>query len=141
MHKISSLIVFCSLALTALAQTPPTTITVNQKIAAEIPTTQPYGKIDIADLELKECDFEKDANAEVLFDKGTFTSSGFERHVRIKIFNDFGKQVASFRLPGGDSKAIDAETFNLVNGKIEITPIDKKLIYIEKTNSFGSTAV
>ena len=30
---------------------------------------QPFGVIDTADLTMKQCDFEKDANAELLFDK------------------------------------------------------------------------
>lgn len=38
-----------------------------------VKSEQPYGVIDTADLTMKQCDFEKDANAEVLFDKGKET--------------------------------------------------------------------
>src|SRR5476651_153911 len=73
---------------------------------AGIPTTQAYGKIDMADMELKACDFEKDANAMVLFDKAdSFFSIDadrieitMDRHKRIKIFNDNGKSEANIRI-------------------------------------------
>jgi len=106
------------------------------------PTTQPYGKVDLADLEMKACDFEKDANAEVLFDKGSvnFTADFnliFERHVRIKIFNDKAKDAASVRLVywgGGGMELISkmqGETINLNDGHMEITKVDKNLIYTQ----------
>ncbi len=77
----------CALLVLAKAQTSPVT-----------PSTQPYGKIDKADLEMTSCDFEKDANAEVLFDKADVYFDDrlnviLERHVRIKIFNDNGKDA------------------------------------------------
>jgi len=105
------------------------------------PTTQPYGKVDQADLEMKACDFEKDANAEVLFDKGNVYYGGDlgtvinEVHRRIKIFNDNGKSSADIHINylGGNRleyiSGIQAETINLVDGKIEVTKLDKKQIY------------
>jgi hypothetical protein len=106
------------------------------------PTTQPYGKVDKADLEMKTCDFEKDANAEVLFDKGSVSFTAdfyliFERHIRIKIFNDKGKSAASIRLMywgGGGMELlskVEAETINLNGGNIEITKVDKKVIFLQ----------
>src|SRR5689334_25325206 len=104
---------------------------------AAMPTTQPFGKIDIADLEMKACDFEKDANAEVLFDKGNVYYGGDlgtitnEVHRRIKIFNDNGKSQADIHISyyGGNHleyiTGIQAETINLVDGKMEITKLDK----------------
>jgi hypothetical protein len=59
MNKTFTILLLCLFTSLLKAQTPP--------------TTQPYGKIDIADLEMKACDFEKDANAEVLFNKGMYT--------------------------------------------------------------------
>ena len=111
-----------------------------QTDTATVDPTQPFGKIDKADLAARVCDFEPDANAEVLFDKGkvSFTSAYrimFERHMRIKIFNDKGKDQANIRLEFyGGSRAetinsIDAETINLNNGKIEITKVDKANIF------------
>ena len=118
-------------------------LTVNAQTTAPIPTLQPYGKIDKEDLELKSCDFEKDANAEVLFAKGTvyFDSDYniiFERHVRIKIFNDNGKDEANIKLKfraGDQSEYITnilAETVNQNNGALQITKVDKKQILTQK---------
>jgi len=95
---------------------------------------KPFGKIDTADLKMTFCDFEKDANAEILFDKGVMSLSGglnMEHHIRIKIFNDFGKNAAKILLVSsvGGQKVISdlqGETFNLENGKIEITTLDNK---------------
>jgi hypothetical protein len=90
----------------------------------------PFGKIEIADLEMAKCDFEPDANAEVLFNKGdvyydsSFDISG-EYHKRVKIFNDNGKDEANIRIEyyGGNRLEyitdVQAETINLVNGKPE----------------------
>jgi hypothetical protein len=109
------------------------------------PTTLPYGKVDMADLEMTSCDFEKDANAEVLFDKASVMASNkdivMQRHVRIKIFNDFGKNEANIRIGNlaSENADIQAETINLVNGKIEITPLDKKLIYAKSGKNTGYT--
>src|SRR3569833_1230331 len=105
---------------------------------AKLPATMPFGKVSMDDLELKSCDFEPDANAEILFDKGEVSfSSGliFERHVRIKIFNDKGKSHGSFKIEYlGVSEiqkisSIEAETINLNNGKQEVFKVDKKDYY------------
>jgi hypothetical protein len=131
MKKTFTLVLLSAFCAVANAQTTTTATS----------TTQPYGKVDQADLEMKACDFEKDANAEVLFDKGNVYYGGDlmsitdEVHRRIKIFNDNGKSEADIhiRYYGGNHveyiTGIQAETINLVDGKIEITKLDKKLIY------------
>jgi hypothetical protein len=127
MNKFFTLLLLGAVSLTADAQTAA--------------TTQPFGKVDQADLEMKACDFEKDANAEVLFDKGNvyygadLYSITNEIHRRIKIFNDNGKTAADIHISyyGGNHleyvTGIQAQTINLVDGKVEITKLDKKLIY------------
>jgi hypothetical protein len=103
---------------------------------------QPYGKINQADLELSSCDFEKDANAMVVFNKGELYYDNslniiIEHHKRIKIFNESGKNEANVRIEyyGGNQfeyiTGLQGEIFNLVNGKVEITKLDKKQIFIE----------
>src|ERR1700761_536867 len=113
---------------------------------------QAYGKIDKADLEMKSCDFEKDANAEVLFNKGV---TGFDYdfnitedvHKRIKIFNDNGKKEADVHIVYysinhlENISGIQAETFNLVDGKVEVTKLDKKLIYYKNIDKVRSEIV
>jgi len=133
MKKALSAILLCTIAMCANAQTTAV------KVPAQFKEAQPYGQVDMEDLEMKKCDFEPDANAEVLFDVGNLTPTSFERHVRIKIFNDFGKNEGSVRL--GDyaldrRSEIKGETFNLVNGKVEITQLDNKSIYRTKEDKF-----
>jgi len=114
-------------------------------------TAQPYGIVDTADLRMTSCDFEPDANAEILFDKGIISfESGLsmERHIRIKIFNDHGKENANIRflyhaefLKGKGISNLEAETINLENNSIVFTPIDKSEIYYEKINKDLSAIV
>jgi len=117
-----------------------------------VPAYEPYGKVDKEDLELKACDFEKDANAEVLFDKGDiyFDMSlriVMERHKRIKIFNDNGKDAANIRIEFYSNEkyeyveGLQAETINLTDGKVEITKLDKKQVYTQDIDKYRSAIV
>jgi hypothetical protein len=127
MNKIFTFLLLCSLTGIANAQTTP--------------TTQAYGKVDQADLDLKQCDFEKDANAEVLFNKAdVFFNDDLKSitntvHKRIKIFNDNGKSEADVHIEYYSINrleyisSIQAETINVVDGKPEITKLDKKQIF------------
>jgi len=140
MNKLFTLFLFCVAFLTVKAQTKPA------------PETQPFGKIDKSDLEMTSCDFEKDANAEVLFATGSVYFDQeynilFERHVRIKIFNDKGKDEANIKLRfrAGNRleyiTGVQAETINLNNGSIQITKIDKKQIFTQRINKLYSEVV
>lgn len=130
MNKIFTTLLLGILAFAVEAQTPSKTI----------PGVMPFGKVDIADLEMKTCDFEKDANAEVLFEKGkVYFDQQFniimEVHTRVKIFNDKGMKEAEIHIPyqGGNRlefiTGLQAQTINLVDGKPEIIKLDKKLVY------------
>ena len=132
MKKLFTLLLSVSVIAPALhAQTQPYTG----------PTTQAFGKVDQADLDMTSCDFEKDANAEILFDKGAVYLSSislvFERHIRIKIFNEKGKNQANIHLEyyGGNHyeylEGIQAETINSENGKTVITKVDKKQMFTQ----------
>ncbi len=101
--------------------------------------TQPYGQIDVADLKLTACDFEKGASAMVLFDKKTVSTENdltiITRHKRIKILNDKGLDAANLTI-GYYSKDhletisdFQAQTINLNNNSLQFTPIDNSLIY------------
>jgi len=105
-----------------------------------------FGKIEKADLEMKECDFDKNAEAMVLFDKGQLDyiqGSGIdlERHIRIKILNDKGKDKADIHLPyiswknEEDIKDITAQVYNLdPSGNIVVTKVEKKQIFEKQIN-------
>src|ERR1700749_4347187 len=90
MNKTFTLMALCLLTYCAKAQTAT-------------PADAPYGKVEKEDLELKACDFEKDANAEVLINKGDQyydqrLNVVVDYHKRIKIFNDNGKDQANIRI-------------------------------------------
>ena len=132
MKRLLLLITATISGLIAIAQSPQT-----------VPTTQSYGKVDKADLELKACDFEKDANAEILFSKGTVYFDQeynliFELHERIKIFNDNGKDEANIKIRyyGGNNlqyiTGVQAQTINVNNGAVEIAKVDKKQIFNQR---------
>lgn len=108
-----------------------------------------YGHLDKGDLELKECPFEKDASAVVLFDKGnswfvqeegSFTLR-FDRHVRIKIFDEAAFDQAEFEIPlfiGDDDlekiRDISGITYNIENGKVEKTKLSSDNVFRESIN-------
>jgi hypothetical protein len=117
-----------------------------------IPVYQPYGKVDNADLEMKACDFEQDANAEVLDDKADlFFDQNWNiiaaHHTRIKIFNDNGKDEANIRLEYLNINQLEyitslqGETINLFDGKQEITKLDKKQVYTQVIDKYRSAIV
>lgn len=137
MNKFLPLLALCIITFSAKAQ------------LQTIPAIEPYGKIDEAALEMKACDFEKDANAEVLFDVGIMQPPAngpfnLYRHLRIKVFNEQGEIQGSIRLIYGSYLGasgisdLHAETVNLENGKPESTQLDKKAIYTETLDNFTS---
>ncbi|MFM9908595.1 MAG: DUF3857 domain-containing protein [Chitinophagaceae bacterium] len=107
-----------------------------------------WGKIDKADLEMKECDFDKEAEALVLFDVGELSldeSTGsveLIRRIRIKILKEKGFDKANIHLPyhayRNDENIfkLNAQTYNLAaDGTIKITEIEKKSIFDKKLNN------
>ena len=115
-------------------------LTANAQTIAPAPVNQPYGKVDLADLQMTSCDFEKDANAEVLINTAdTYFDQNFgivvEYHKRIKIFNDNGKKEADVHKKYINDNGyefitgLQAETINLVDGKPVITKLDKKQVF------------
>ncbi len=72
--------------------------------AKDVPSA---GKVDKADLQMKECDFDKNAEAVVLFDVAelycNLNSNGadinLDRHIRIKILKDKGLKNADIHIP------------------------------------------
>lgn len=113
---------------------------------------QPYGKVDQASLELKECPFEKDANAMVLFDKGrVYFDNNFDivmdRHTRIKIFNEKAKDKGNIRIEfyslRGYEKliSVQAQTINVKDGKVVITKLNNDQKFTEQIDKYRSAIV
>src|ERR1700752_5031676 len=103
-----------------------------------------FGKVDISELQLKECSFDKNAPAMYFFREaqslakieGTALSSSlYEQmvvHVRMKIFNKEGLDYANvkIRYPINSDmvsiKKLSAQTYNLDDaGNIVVTKMDK----------------
>jgi hypothetical protein len=109
-----------------------------------------FGKIDKEDLLLKECEFDKDAEAYKLLTYGDvkYTINGenwnieTERRVRIKILKDKGLDQANIKLRFYSKsgyeiiKFISALTYNIDNsGNIVTTKLEKSSIYTKQINN------
>ena len=116
----------------------------NKSKGQDIP---PFGKVEKAELAMKECDFDEKAVAEVLIDDAELDyvigSTGMEmsRRVRIKILSDKGLDHANIHLVywsdknEEDIRSLEAQTYNLdAGGNIIVTKVDKKLVYEKKLN-------
>ncbi len=121
--------------------------------AQQFKTLPEYGTVDISELQLKECAFDKNAGAMVLFseaesffkiDLTAIMNPIFEQteyHVRIKIFNKSGFDNASIKIKYPISSALvsikhlSAQTYNLdPSGNIVVTKVDKSSVYDKKIN-------
>ena len=109
-----------------------------------------FGKVDKADLEMKDCDFDKGADALVLidygniyYDRGTVGYSTFktvyQRRTRIKILKEKGISQAdieiNFYTHNNEERIfkIDANTYNLdESGKIQTSEVKKSSIFTKK---------
>src|SRR5665647_559858 len=109
-----------------------------------------FGKIDKEDLLLKECEFDKEAEAYKLLSYGDvkYTINGenwnieTERRVRIKILKDKGLDQANIKLRFYSKsgyeiiKFISALTYNIDNsGNIVTTKLEKSSIYTKQINN------
>ncbi len=137
MKRKSFSIIFFFISAVALAQ-------------KEIPA---FGKVDKADLEMKDCDFDKGAEAVKLIDWGnTYYDRGttgrslfktiFQRRTRIKILKEKGLSLANVSIPyysyNNDEKIVtlSAYIYNIdAVGKIKTTNIKKSSFYPKKINA------
>jgi Domain of Unknown Function with PDB structure (DUF3857)/Transglutaminase-like superfamily len=109
-----------------------------------------FGKIDKAELESKECTYDKTAEAECLYDYGEvnyFVTSNFftnERIIwaRIKIYNEKGLDRANIKVPfysKGNNVTItkiSGYTYNLnEQGEVERTEMEKNAVYRQRVSN------
>ncbi len=114
------------------------------------------GKIDKADLEMKDCDFDKGAEALTLISWGNvyyrrgkeLFNTVFEKRVRIKILKTSGLSYANVSIPYFDQdneeqiRNIEAFTYNLdETGNIKKTEVGKSSIFSKKINKQYSTMI
>ena len=119
-----------------------------------------FGKVDKADLEMKQCPFDAAAEAMVLFDVAevycflNFNAmlvplrSQMERNVRIKILNSKGLDFANIHIPfiaENDIETIrniSAQTINQdASGNLIFSKVDKNSIYTKKMNKHFSEII
>jgi len=132
-------------------------------IASEI--NKRFGKISDQTMDAQYCPIDSSAEAYYVFDEGEtyflfvdrkFNTAepssefkGFEmnyiRHFRIKILSEKGLDYANIEIPthsNSDRESVSdikAFSYNLVDGEIEKTKLDKNDIHVEKTNKYTST--
>lgn len=113
-----------------------------------------FGQYSNEDFTLKECSFEPNAEAVILYDIGKSmfdeTDYGynifFERTVKIKVLKKAGLRYAEFSVPiyygesGGAEKIINIEgnTYNFENGTVRKTSFNPKETYTQKINEHWS---
>ena len=109
-----------------------------------------FGQITPEDINIKECTFDREAEAVIIFDEaGTDYDDDYSmitrRRVRIKILTDKGLERGNVIIPfySGDNfefiREIKGLTSNTdASGNIIQSSLDKKSIYIEKKNNYYS---
>ncbi len=109
-----------------------------------------YGDVSIKDFESKAYSIDSSAHAVVLASFGEVEYEGnsngalsivYKKHVRIRIMNKNGFDAGTISIPlytGNSStteekvERLEAQTFNLVNGKVEGMKLDSKSIFKDK---------
>ena len=115
-----------------------------------------FGKIDMADMLMTDCDFDKGAEAiklidwaSVKYDRGTDLFKLItERRVRIKILKEKGLSYANVRIPfysfNNNEKVlkIEAASYNLdPQGNMTVSAADKKSVYTRQINKSRSEVI
>lgn len=92
-----------------------------------------FGEVTIAELEQKSDLQFPEANAVVLY-REVISNLGelVTVHERIKIFNKEGYEYATVRIPYADVIKVKGATYNLVDGQVVETKLDKKLIFTDE---------
>lgn len=110
-----------------------------------------FGVFTQEDLAMKECDFDKDADAVVLFDDGNSSYDDSyrlitKRRIRIKILNSRGIDEGNIRIRFYSKddfeyiQNISAVTYTMNdNGIYSTYPLDRKSIFTEKENGYYSS--
>jgi len=114
------------------------------------PELPEYGTLTGAEIDLKDCSFDPEAEAIILFDEAsTDYDDGYamitKRRVRIKILNDKGINRANVVIPfySGDNfefiRNIEAITYTIeANGSYKTNALGKKSVFTDKRDSYYS---
>lgn len=99
-----------------------------------------FGQPVQTDLEMTRYERDTSASAVILYKKGYFRADDltFHVHVRVKVLKSTGLEHANFTLHVPSKSAIDGRTYNLENGAIVTTKLEKSNIYRENiTNDYS----
>ena len=136
MRKLAIMVLFVLISVSMIAQK-------NKNRNENLPS---FGDVTKEDLELKQCDFDANAEAMILVEDGRIEAvfgKGIEmkKRVRIKILDKKGLDWANVKLvyysEGRQQEilSLSAQTYNLdASGKTVVTKLDKKLVYDKKLN-------
>jgi hypothetical protein len=93
-----------------------------------------FGDVSAAEMKMSAYERDSTASAVILHDKGYFNGDRFEftRHVRIKIISAAGTSFGNFTLRVPSKGFIDGYTFNMNNGLLRRTKLEKSNIYNEE---------
>ncbi len=93
-----------------------------------------FGKVDLADLEMKTYQGDTSAAAVVLCNYGYFDSNNlqFVHQVRIKVLKEEGKEWGNYIAPAAENAIVKGQTVNLENGMPVVTKLKKESIFIER---------
>jgi hypothetical protein len=93
-----------------------------------------FGKPNASELKMKVFEADTTAHAVYLYDRGYFYGNtfDFQRHVRIKILTTAGTSFANFAVRAPAKSFIDGYTYNLENGQIVTTALQKSNIFPEE---------
>jgi transglutaminase-like putative cysteine protease len=120
-------------------------ICLSGRLAAQSPF--PFGTTSMSDMEMTEYDQDKDAPAVYLFDWCSATLSAnndlsltVQKHFRIKILKQEGLDYALLKIQFSGSHPptkLKASTFNLEDGKMVESPVNKKEMFTEKYGNYN----
>ncbi|NNM23487.1 MAG: DUF3857 domain-containing protein [Flavobacteriaceae bacterium] len=92
-----------------------------------------FGEVSEAEVASKSDPQFPEANAVVLYrDVNVYLGRYVEVHERIKIFNEEGYDYATIRIPYPDVGRVKGATYNLVDGAVVKTELDKDLIFTDE---------
>lgn len=93
-----------------------------------------FGKVDLADLEMKTYQGDTSAAAVVLCNYGYFDSNNlqFVHQVRIKVLKEEGKSWGDYIAPAAENAIVKGQTVNLENGAPVVSKLKKESIFIER---------
>src|SRR5688572_22273348 len=90
-----------------------------------------FGQPIQTDLEMAKYERDTSAAAVILYKKGYFKADDltFHVHVRVKVLKSTGLEHANFTLQVPSKSSIDGRTYNLENGAIVTTKLEKTNVF------------